>query len=172
MLRRFAIAVGLLAACAAAYAFRWRTRDHAHWGSVRQIWRWGRAAEMRMDRNRDGRPDLRLTYERVSTTFDNNPPDAYWEDRDFDGRYDLHAVYGGQQVQTIRLDENRDGVFERTLQGDAARQYRQQHPLSTFPHAPKSSLGLVRPDGFVYFAGLRFSLHSNNCSTGGRACVS
>jgi hypothetical protein len=168
---RLAFVAVLLAACAMAYAFRWRTREHAYWGNVREIWRWGRAAEMRVDRNRDGRPDLRLLYDRGSATFDNNPPDAYWEDRDFDGHYDLHAVYERMRIQTIELDDDRDGVYERTLRGSDAVEYRQQHPLNASPHGLKSSLGLVRQDGIVYFARLRFFLQPNTCISGARTCV-
>ncbi|HEV7766420.1 MAG TPA: hypothetical protein VGQ76_15555 [Thermoanaerobaculia bacterium] len=121
---RRALILLLVVAGAGVYAFRWQEYDDDYWGRVRLVWRWGRAAEIRMDRNRDGIVDLRLRYDRPSTVFYHNPPDEYWEDRDFNGRDDMHVRYAGMIVDVVRLDEDEDGVFERVLRGGAAIAYR------------------------------------------------
>jgi hypothetical protein len=95
-------------------------------------WRWGSAAETLFDTNSDGITDIRLTYERWSTTFRTHEPySESWESTLCNGRFDRHTVLGADgRVLRVEYDSDGDGSLESSAKGLEAERFLKTHPVS------------------------------------------
>lgn len=106
----------------AVWLFRTRTEVHDPRGVVRYQWRWGYAKELTIDRDRDGRVDMRAIYRGHFREFAaDDQPIELWVDQDFDGQFDGRWQRNDDFVVT--LDKDHDGVFETRMLGAAAEAY-------------------------------------------------
>lgn len=114
-------------AFALLYAFRTEYQDNPALGRIGEVYRWGRPHAIVGDTNGDGRNDFRGLVTPDTRHFSTSTQiQEWWEDRDFDGIFDLHAVTqpgNTQRVEALELDEDKDGTFETVLRGEAASAY-------------------------------------------------
>lgn len=125
-MRRIAIVAAVLAVAAAstAWLFRTRTDRDDSRGVIRYRWAWGRASEISVDRDRDGRSDLKVVYPRKFRDFAaDDPPRELWADQDFDGRFDV-MWRRGEDGLIVRRDDNDDGSLETELRGAEAERFK------------------------------------------------
>jgi hypothetical protein len=99
--RRIIVAATALAVLAGAWVllFPRRTRQDDTWGRTTVISRWGIEREVRIDRDLDGRVDVRIRYpgqQRQIATHDR--PSEIWVDTDLDGSHDVHWKDGKPPV--------------------------------------------------------------------------
>jgi hypothetical protein len=131
-MRRKWLALILVAiVCAVAvvpYGFREVRSDNAVGGVMWQKWRWGRIDAIDLDRNRDGRVDMRFKYTRRTLRFDNNAPEDVWEDTNFDGTFDRHVMYAAGRVVGVDVDTDGDGRYEQRMRGSGADELVRKHP--------------------------------------------
>ncbi len=107
-----------------AHAFRVDKSDNPSLGIIEYRYRWGRAHEVRADSNRDGEIDFRARFESSRRFFGHSDsPKEYWEDRDYDGSFEIHVVMDGDKIKLVNVDQNGDGMYERTLTGKAAEKF-------------------------------------------------
>lgn len=111
-----------------AHYFRSETTDDPTWGRMIKKWRWGRPVELTLDRNRDGKVDVKIRYRGTSNAFiTDEVPEEYWQDTEYRGFFDLHVVFSSGSVQRIELDRDGNGAPERILIGaDAVTFHRSQ----------------------------------------------
>lgn len=102
------------------HAFRVEHEDHML-GLMQYQYRWWKPHELRLDNDRDGVVDARATVRPGNDFFDT--PEEYWEDRNSDGRFEIHVIYSGDRVGTVELDENFDGIYDRKFTGDDAEHF-------------------------------------------------
>ena len=99
-----------------AYLFRTETLENPELGVFQYKYRWGIAHEEQVDTNRDGTPDYRAIFDGTSRTFDaHGLPREFWEDRDHDGVFEIHAVYSDNRLERVELDRNGDGIYDEVL---------------------------------------------------------
>ncbi len=118
----FLLLVGLCAGgVLAAHLFRTEKHDNPHLGLIEYKYRWGHAHEIAADSNRDGSIDYRGRFDGSTGSFGtHDSPIEYWEDRDFDGVFEIHVMLDGPVIRRMELDEDADGEYERVLTGDEA----------------------------------------------------
>jgi hypothetical protein len=117
-----------LAASVGIWLFRIRTDNDDPRGIVRYRWKWGLASEILIDRDRDGRFDLKVIYPgRFREFASDDSPHELWADQNFDGRFDvMWRVEGGL---VVRQDIDGDGVFETEVRGTEAERFRAELTL-------------------------------------------
>lgn len=105
------------------YLFRTLSDDNPALGTITYQYRWGRPSEIRGDTNRDGKTDFRALVS-PEGSFSPHTPIAreFWEDRDFDEVFELHAFLDEDgRIAQLEVDEDGDGKYDRTLGSDEAR---------------------------------------------------
>ncbi|HEX2834371.1 MAG TPA: hypothetical protein VHW00_15280 [Thermoanaerobaculia bacterium] len=122
----------MLAACAAfAWMFRWQSESDPRRGEITYQWKWGRAREIRFDRNLDGRIDLIIGFRAEDTDFfEDVPPSELHVDQNYDGTFEIVVLRPGG-VTSVSIDDDGDGREDRKLVGDAATAY--WKALNLFP---------------------------------------
>lgn len=104
-----------------AYLFRTETYENPELGIIENRFRWGYAFEQTADVNRDGNPDYRAIYAKGARSFSTGQaPVEIWEDRDYDRKFEIHAVLDESIVVTVEIDKDGDGVYETILSGEEA----------------------------------------------------
>jgi len=117
------LVIGVVAA--SAYLFRTETEDNEALGVLSYRYRWGRPFEIRLDSNRDRATDMRALVEEGETSFSSHGKiREFWEDRDFDGSFELHALVDNSSyravIRRLDVDDDADGVYDRTIVGAEA----------------------------------------------------
>ena len=106
------------------YLFRTEKFDHPDLGEIQRKYRWGHLHELYADSNRDGRINYR---ERYGGSSSSRGADSrlleMWEDRDFDGIFEIHALLDGEVVSRIELDLDQDGEYDQVLTGSQAARF-------------------------------------------------
>jgi hypothetical protein len=137
LLRWIAILAVAILVASGCYLFRTRTIENPELGRITLKWRWGRAAEIAVDSNQDGKVDFRMLYRRWATDFRTHEPfDEAWESSRCDGRFDRHTRVAVGVVAELQYDSDGDGTLDRTLVSKAAEQY-----LRDNPRAPECGWG-------------------------------
>lgn len=112
-----------------AYAglFNACVRHDDTWGRTTIVREWGVEREVRMDRDLDGRTDVRIRYPGSDRQISNHDrPSEIWIDSDLDGVIDLHWADGDPPVLEERLADGR----VRVVRGEAAQiRYDRGHSL-------------------------------------------
>lgn len=115
------VTVGACAICAVVvvggcFLFRNEVVDNPELGIMTYKYRWGTRAWLMVDSNRDGNIDSRhRLVPGLSTSSE-----ELWEDRDFDGVFEIHVIMDGDAIGTLSLDKDQDGEYEVTLSGPDA----------------------------------------------------
>jgi hypothetical protein len=93
-------------------------------GRVTYCYRWGRPLKILADTNEDGRTDFYSFLEAPGGPYSSHTatPLEFWEDRDFDQHFERHVVLQNGVVQIVEFDEDHDGVYERRIEGNQARE--------------------------------------------------
>lgn len=113
---------------AVLWLFRTENIDNPELGQIQHKYRWGVVRELLADTNRDGQVDFRALFgegdSRSSPQIGpHDYPTEFWEDKNFDGIFELHAVYSNEEISRIELDDDGDGHFETVLTGVEAKDY-------------------------------------------------
>jgi hypothetical protein len=124
-------AVVLVLLAAFGWAFRHHTDDNPALGITTYRWRWGRPYSVEMDRNRDGRRDLRCLVDTGQSTFSpHTAPSECWVDTSFRGNFDRHVIFERGNVVAVDLLAS-DGTLRKRLTGaEAQRDYTSSWSLS------------------------------------------
>ena len=110
----------LVAVCFSAWLFRVERGDGPA-GAYEVHFRWGKPGVFLLDRNHDGVWDYRAIVRRREGL--SGPPSEFWDDEDFDGRFELHVLLGdwvgqdSQPVTAFEIDTDGDGTYETVLTG-------------------------------------------------------
>ena len=113
------------------YLNRTTCDESEYWGEVCYGFRWGKAVQMTVDRNRDGVPEVQARYRGGlghDPRYTHAKPEESWEDWDGDGRFDHHYGYGDDGLDLLQIDTTGDGTFDLRLSGDDAREYLADNP--------------------------------------------
>ncbi len=98
--------------------------DNPELGLIVHKYRWGVAYEELVDSNRDGSYDVRALFDGKSRSFGtHNGPVEFWEDRDYNGVFEIHAVMDGDAVGRVELDRDQDGEYDEILKGPEAARF-------------------------------------------------
>lgn len=100
-----------------AYLFRTSAIDNTDIGLTYHKYRWGKPYEISVDSNRDGAIDSIVLVEGSFSA----PGSEIWEDRDFDGNFEIHANLSNGEVVRVELDQNGDGDHDVVLTGKDAK---------------------------------------------------
>lgn len=104
------------------FLFREVRIDNEHIGMVSYHYTWGRRTSVTVDSNRDGEIDFRGRLMPES-----DAPLEFWEDRDFDGVFEVHVLMPGDSIDLLEIDEDGDGSYETRFRGrDAEEEYRRR----------------------------------------------
>ena len=108
------------------FLFRQEQEDNPDIGLMTYYYRWGRPYELRADTNRDGRADFRAVV-LGAESFKGHAarPREFWEDRDHDGVFEIHAALDGGEIVRLEMDQDADGRYDQTLLGLEAKEYYQ-----------------------------------------------
>ncbi len=123
MYRKTTFAFVCLLAMTGVYLFMFREIefDNPEIGLLVHRYRWGKAAEIEVDVDRDGLVDGRYLVDGFSThdrVFEG------WEASLCDGNFDVHMLLGDQSILVyLEYDADKDGVFELTYRGERARDF-------------------------------------------------
>lgn len=120
-----AIAIALIA-CWRFWLFREEVIERSEYQPFMVLgWRWGWPYQIATDHNGDGRFDSLMrvnTHSRVFTAHFGIQED--WLDADFDGKFEVRfSFYPDFRAE---IDDDGDYIFDRTLEGDAASEYRNE----------------------------------------------
>ena len=108
---------------ASAWMFRVRTDNNDPRGVIRYRWKWGRASEISIDRDRDGRADVKVFYPgRFRDFASDDPPRELWADQNLDGRFDV--MWRREDSLIVRRDVDDDGILETELRGADAERFK------------------------------------------------
>jgi hypothetical protein len=123
--RRRLFGTVLLLALGAAWLFRTRTDRNDPRGVARYRWKWGRAVELSIDRDRDGRADVLVLYPGHFGDFAaDDVPRELWADQNLDGRFDL--TWRREPDLVVRRDIDNDGTLETVLRGEKALRFKSE----------------------------------------------
>ena len=113
----------LVAACVIGYVrlFRTVTVNNPALGVFYYKYSWGGPDMLLVDTNRDGEVDIRASY-RGSKDFSDGGHE-YWEDRNFDGSFEIHVFHHNSSISRIEIDTDGDGAYDTELLGAKAREY-------------------------------------------------
>ncbi len=119
------VGLAVLASCwLFLHLFRSEELDNPDLGLFVHRYRWGFAYEMLLDSNRDGSYDARVLFDGKSRSFGaHDLPVELWEDRDYNGVFEIHAVYVGDAVGRVELDRDQDGEYDEILKGSEAARF-------------------------------------------------
>ena len=104
-------ALVLAGVLASGWLFRDAVIDHSHLGVLKYSYSWGQPRWLQGDTNRDGHVDVQVRLGEWEI------PIEYWEDRDFDGRFESHYEVLVDGSQRLELDRDGDGRRESVLVG-------------------------------------------------------
>lgn len=128
----------LVAVCLSVWLFRIERGDSSS-GAYELHYRWGKPRVFLLDRNHDGVWDYRAIVERGGAL--SVPPSEFWDDEDFDGRFELHVLLGdwvdqdSQPVTAFEIDTDGNGTYETVLTGvDAEKAMRDWHRRRAFKY--------------------------------------
>ncbi|MCP4667473.1 MAG: hypothetical protein GY849_14020 [Deltaproteobacteria bacterium] len=136
------VLVGLIAVGATFfYLFRVRVVDIPAVGRATLGYRWGKAHELSIDVNRDGRIDARyLIAGRFGQYSPHDPAIESWESSRCDGTFDIHIVHAESgKLERIERDLDRNGKYEIMLYDEDAVEFRRLHPK---PHCSAEQSGI------------------------------
>ena len=103
------------------YLFRRQHEENPALGAITYLHRWGNPYELRADSNRDGEVDFRALVSGENEFSPHTPVILqFWEDRDFDRVYELHAIYDKGEITLLEIDDDKDGIYDRILTGTEA----------------------------------------------------
>jgi len=107
------------------FLFRTQTVDNPALGVITFKYKWGRVHQILADSNRDGRIDYRELTSAPFGAISTHTSSAlqYWEDADFDGHFERHAILEHGEIKILEIDEDTDGVYEKILTGEEARKF-------------------------------------------------
>ncbi len=116
------IGLAVVASCwLLLHLFRSEELDNPDLGLIVYKYRWGFAYEMLADTNRDGSYNARALFDGKSRSFGaHDRPVEFWEDRDHNGVFEIHAVMDGAAVGRVELDRDQDGEYDEILEGPEA----------------------------------------------------
>lgn len=123
-MRRWFLVLGVGIAVAVIgnlYLFRSIAIDNPALGIIYHQYRWGAPYSIAADTNRDGRIDFKA-ISLGSDGFASDLPE-FFEDRDYDGCFEMHAFHEHRIITRLELDVNCDGVYERILEGEEAKTF-------------------------------------------------
>ncbi|MEM6796547.1 MAG: hypothetical protein AAF725_21425 [Acidobacteriota bacterium] len=104
------------AAALTGYMFRTDSEDNPHLGIIYYKYRWGRAYSQQVDSNRDGRVDAKVFFAGEPADFSTAMAiSEIWEDRDYDGIFEVLVEHKNGEVTGVRVDTDRDGQHDRLL---------------------------------------------------------
>jgi len=129
LLRWLAIVAVVAVVSLCIYLFRSKTIENPELGRVTLKWRWGKAAEIAVDSNQDGKTDFRMLYRRWARDFHTHELyDETWESSRCDGRFDRHTRVVDGRVAELDYDSDGDGTLDRTLKSADAEQFLRDNP--------------------------------------------
>ena len=106
------------------HLFRTEELDNPVLGLIVHKYRWGFAYEELVDSNRDGSYDARALFDGKSRSIGTHDrPVEFWEDRDYNGVFEIHAVYVGDTLGHVELDRDQDGEYDEILKGAEATRF-------------------------------------------------
>jgi len=114
-----------------SYLFRTVSKDWV-FGRIYYEFRWGRPYEVTADTNLDGKINFRASFVGVDN-FSRSPVE-YWEDRDFDGVFEIHLVKDRVHFGVLQVDQDGDGIYDLELHGSEAEEY--YRSLTDSEHPP------------------------------------
>lgn len=118
------VALAIAGAVLLSHLFRLERYDNPALGLIEHEFRWGHFYELRADVNRDGKADVRARYEATLTEISaHDVPVEYWEDRDFDGLFEIHAYYNDETLIRVEIDDDGDSKPEEILVGEEAAKF-------------------------------------------------
>jgi hypothetical protein len=119
--RRGVLAASILLAlilAASVYLFRADSYRNPALGTITTHYVWGKPRIVKVDSNADGRADFRAIVDAPFGAFRTHMfrVREIYEDRDFDGIFELHVQYGAGGQATARIDQDGDGTPEQMLE--------------------------------------------------------
>jgi hypothetical protein len=90
-------------------------------GRIHYEFRWGLPYMVTADTNLDGNINFRASFVGVGD-FSFSPVE-YWEDRDFDGVFEIHLVKDQVHFGVLQVDQDGDGIYDLELFGEEAKEY-------------------------------------------------
>ncbi len=140
----YGVALVLVGAIGAyLYLFRQVTTDNPALGVIVYRYRWARPYEIRADSNRDGAYDLRALVHGEPSFSTHTVPSELWEDRDFDGVFETHALLEAGEIMRLEIDDDQDGTYDRTLTGAEAAATYQGFAAEKVPDEMSRSVSLL-----------------------------
>jgi len=123
---RFVIVIiSLILSLLMVFLFRVQTIDTPDLGIITYKYKWGKVCQILADSNRDGKVDYReitsAPFGAISTHTSNAL--EYWEDADFDGHFERHAILEHGKIKILEIDEDADGIYEKILTGEEAQEF-------------------------------------------------
>jgi hypothetical protein len=101
----------------ALFLFKRRTYEDDYWGRMTVVTEWGFEREVRMDRDLDGRPDIRIRYPRAWRRISHHDrPSEMLIDDDLNGEFDIRWCDGSVPVLEYKRPNGRTYV----IRGSAA----------------------------------------------------
>jgi hypothetical protein len=106
--------------------------------SVERQW-WKGASVLGVDRDANGVVDFKVAFPGASGEFHSHQiPIESWDDRDENGRFEVHAIFNDRELETLELDLDEDGKAEETLRGpEAQERFKALHQIP--PQRPGAS---------------------------------
>lgn len=136
-------ALALVALCLSAWLFRVE-RGNSSSGTYELHYRWGKPRVILLDRNHDGVWNYRAIVKRRGGL--SVSPSEFWDDEDFDGRFELHVLLGdwvdqdSQPVTAFEIDTDGNGAYDTVLMGvDAEKAMREWYRRRAFKYEESSS---------------------------------
>ena len=123
------------ASFALLYLFRVQRVVNSDLGVMTVKYRWGQPREILADSNRDGEVDYReLTsgpFGPISTHT--SVAIEFWEDSDFDGQFECHAILESGMIKTLEIDSDGDGKYDKELSQREAREFYESRSKAARP---------------------------------------
>jgi hypothetical protein len=129
MLMIVAVGASVLGA-ALLYLFRWEREDNPALGRITRKYNWGKAHQLVVDADRDGRIDGRYVVAGSFGSF--SPHDRVVDGRESsrcDGTMDLHLLFDPLgRLATIEYDSDQDGKYDQFFRGSEAAEFLRSMP--------------------------------------------
>lgn len=102
-----------------AYGFRTETLENPALGTIYRKYRYWKPSSLAIDSNHDGKINA-ISYLREGASDFGDSPREYFEDRDFDGRFEIYASYRDGVLFSVEVDRDGDGIPEEVYEGEEA----------------------------------------------------